>query len=70
MEELLKKILTELEFHSKLLSELVTGIDEKKHEHQDSKIEINKKIAELSKHFEGTPYATILQEVLKSLGGK
>ncbi len=69
MEELLKEILKELQFHGKLLSSMVEMMDAGKHEHREKGLEIGQKIEELAAMMPGSPFTLILKEVGKKIGG-
>ncbi len=71
VEELLGKILKELEYHGKLLGELVQGVDSKRHEHKISMMEAQKKISDLASKLGNSPFADVLMETAKAMtGGK
>lgn len=69
MEDLLKEILKELQFHGKLLTSMVEMMDAGKHEHQEKKIDIGQKLEELAGMMKGSPLAFVLGEAAKKMGG-
>jgi len=68
--DILMEILKELQFHGQLLSTVITNADEKQHEHRNAKTNIEKQINEIASKLEGSPFASMLRETAKTLGGK
>lgn len=72
MDEVLKKldeILRELQFHGKLLGEMVMAIDARKHEHAETRKGMVDELAKVSTAMKGTPYEGIIGQILTRMGG-
>lgn len=70
MEEILKEIMVELKYHSKLLGELVMGVDARSHDQQEKKLEIAKMIEDVAGKMNNTPFAPLLQNLVKKINGQ
>jgi hypothetical protein len=67
---LLDDVLKELKFHGKLLSSMVEMMDARKFEQGEAKRDIEVRMNKIATDLEGSPFAPILKEVAKTLGGK
>lgn len=66
----LNKISEELKYHRKLLESLVETKDSYRFEREKMKKDVTSQIDEIAKKLEGSPFASMLKEVSKTLGGK
>jgi len=70
IEEILIQIFKELEYHGKLLSEIVITMDERKKEQMETKTDIGKQIKNIGKMMEGSPFASALTGLGEKMEGK
>jgi hypothetical protein len=70
MEELLNKILKELEHHTKLLELLIDTIEQKQSNHKDKSKEIFDQVEKLSEQLKGIPGGEMIDNILRTARGK